>query len=118
MQRDPQQFPADENGDVLWQMALDGDDLTEIREIDFTLIFPDQSLAEQSALHLLRQEQKVSLYQEDEEGDLLWEVVVHITMPPDYAEIVEIETWLKQVALQFSGQYDGWGCMAWVDIES
>ena len=28
MSRDYQQFPDDDNGNVLWQMAEDGDDLT------------------------------------------------------------------------------------------
>ncbi len=118
MQRDYQQFPDDDNGDVLWQMAIDGDDFNDAREIDFTLTFNTQQQAEQCALHLLHAEQKISLYQEDEEGDLLWEIVVYLEMQPDYADIIEIEAWLTAVAAQFAGEYDGWGCMAWVDIES
>lgn len=39
MTRDFEQFPDDENGNVLWQMAEDGDDLTEAHEIEFSIAF-------------------------------------------------------------------------------
>jgi len=116
MQRDDQQFPNDDNGDVLWQMAQDGDDFNESREIDFSLVFTGQQQAEQCALYLLHQGQKISLYQEDEEGDLIWDMIVHIDMQPDYAEIVEIESWLITISQKFFGEYDGWGCMAFVEL--
>lgn len=38
MQRDKLVFPDDENGDVLWRMNLQGDNLTKAREIDFSVI--------------------------------------------------------------------------------
>lgn len=62
MTRDYEQFPDDDNGNVLWQMAEDGDDLTELHEIEFSIAFQDQKNAEQCALYLLYQEQKVSLF--------------------------------------------------------
>ena len=37
MTRDYEQFPDDDNGNVLWQMAEDGDDLTELHEIEFSI---------------------------------------------------------------------------------
>lgn len=42
MTRDYEQFPDDDNGNVLWQMAEDGDDLTELHEIEFSIAFQDQ----------------------------------------------------------------------------
>lgn len=42
MARNYEQFPDDENGDVLWDMAQDGDDLTKPREVDFSVIFPTE----------------------------------------------------------------------------
>ena len=58
MNRDYEQFPDDDNGNVLWQMVEDGDDLTELHEIEFSIAFQDQQNAEQCAMHLLYQEQK------------------------------------------------------------
>lgn len=60
MNRDYEQFPDDDNGNVLWQMVEDGDDLTELHEIEFSIAFQDQQNAEQCAMHLLYQEQKIS----------------------------------------------------------
>ena len=44
MTRDYEQFPDDDNGNVLWQMAEDGDDLTELHEIEFSIAFQDQKM--------------------------------------------------------------------------
>ena len=60
MSRDYQQFPDDENGNVLWQMFQDGDDLTEAHEIEFSIAFNEESQADRCALHLLKEEQKIS----------------------------------------------------------
>lgn len=60
MNRDYEQFPDDDNGNVLWQMVEDGDDLTELHEIEFSIAFQDQQNAEQCAMHLLYQEQNFS----------------------------------------------------------
>ncbi|HDT3672078.1 TPA: ribonuclease E inhibitor RraB, partial [Escherichia coli] len=50
MNRDYEQFPDDDNGNVLWQMVEDGDDLTELHEIEFSIAFQDQQNAEQCAM--------------------------------------------------------------------
>ena len=38
MTRDYQQFPDDENGDVLWQMYEDGNDLSDLHEVEFSIV--------------------------------------------------------------------------------
>lgn len=35
-------------------------------------------------------------------------------MIPDYVDILDLEEWVMNVAEQFGGEYDGWGCMAYV----
>jgi hypothetical protein len=45
MKRDYTKFPDDENGDVLWQMLEDGDNLSKPGEIDFSVIFPTEEAA-------------------------------------------------------------------------
>jgi len=54
MNRDDVQCPDDENGDVLWRMRLDGDNLDKRREIDFSVIFPSEEATPKFAEHLLR----------------------------------------------------------------
>ena len=114
MYRDYQKFPDDENGNILWQMYRDGDDLSETHEIEFSLTFNEQSKAERAALHLLREEQKISLYLDQELQPAEWRLTLFIDMAPNYEEIVDLENWLSQIAHDLEGEYDGWGCMAYV----
>ena len=39
MTRDFEKFPEDDNGNLLWQMHEDGDDLEEVHEIEFSVYF-------------------------------------------------------------------------------
>ncbi len=114
MNRDYEQFPDDDNGNVLWQMVEDGDDLTELHEIEFSIAFQDQQNAEQCAMHLLYQEQKISLFQDDSVEPNEWIITIFVTMEPEYSDIVDLEQWFSIIAEQFNGEYDGWGCMAYV----
>jgi regulator of RNase E activity RraB len=114
MYRDYQKFPDDDNGNVLWQMYQDGDDLSEVHEIEFSLTFNEQDRAEKAALHLLREEQKINLVLEQDLQPAQWRVTLFIYMTPNYQEIVDFEEWLSHIADDFLGEYDGWGCMAYV----
>ena len=114
MTRDYEQFPDDDNGNVLWQMAEDGDDLTELHEIEFSIAFQDQKNAEQCALYLLYQEQKVSLFQDDSVEPNEWVITIFVNMEPEYSDIVDLEQWFASIAEKFQGEYDGCGCMAYV----
>lgn len=113
MNRDYEQFPDDDNGNILWQMVEDGDDLTELHEIEFSIAFQDQQNAEQCAMHLLYQEQKF-LFQDDSVEPNEWIITIFVTMEPEYSDIVDLEQWFSTIAEQFNGEYDGWGCMAYV----
>ena len=114
MTRNFEQFPDDDNGNVLWQMAEDGDDLNEAHEIEFSIAFQSEELADKCALYLLKEEQKISLF-EDEESDINeWIITVYIYMEPEYSDIVDLEEWFTTIAKQHGGEYDGWGCMAYV----
>ena len=112
MTRDYEQFPDDDNGNVLWQMSEDGDDLTEAHEIEYSLAFQTQEYAETCALFLLREEQKITLFHDEDTNE--WFITIYVYMEPEYADIVDLEDWFTKIATQFQGEYDGWGCMAYV----
>jgi regulator of RNase E activity RraB len=114
MSRDYNQFPDDENGNVLWQMHQDGDDLQEAHEIEFSIVFADEEQADRCALHLLKEEQKISLFQDEESDTLEWIITIYVYMEPAYEDIVDLEQWFSKIAAEFQGEYDGWGCMAYV----
>ncbi len=111
MSRDLTQYPDDENGDVLWSMLQDGDDLSIAREVDFATIFPDENAAIQFAVHLLRNDQKVSFSAYEGHDTHPWQVVAHPLMLPTYDNISGFEALLESEASRFGGRVDGWGCM-------
>jgi Regulator of ribonuclease activity B len=112
MQRDYTRFPNDENGDVLWRMSEDGDNLSKRREIDFSVIFPTEETALQFAVHLLRNDQKVSFSEYKEHDELPWQVHVHPMMEPTHENITGFENQLGKDAAEFGGRNDGWGSWA------
>ena len=114
MTRNFEQFPDDDNGNVLWQMAEDGDDLTEAHEIEFSIAFQTEEQAEKCALYLLKEEQKISMFEDDDSDTAEWVITIYVYMEPEYSDIVDLEEWFGKIAEQHSGEYDGWGCMAYV----
>lgn len=114
MTRDFKLYPDDDNGNVLWQMHQDGDDLTEAHEIKYSIAFKTQELAEKCALFLLQEEQKISLFVDEENEVHEWIVTIYVYMEPEYSDIVDLEEWFTKIAEQHGGEYDGWGCMAYV----
>lgn len=109
MARDDQQFPADENGDVLWQMAKDGDNLAVRREFDFSVIFPTEDAAIQFAVYMLRNDQKVSFSEYPQHKALPWQVQLHPVLLPTHAQITGYENLLAKYSARYGGRNDGWG---------
>ena len=118
MTRNYELFPDDDNGDVLWQMHEDGDDLTELHDIEYSIAFSSQEQAERCALYLLHEEQKITLFADEEVEPAEWIVTIFVNMEPEYADVVDLEEWFTEIAEKFGGEYDGWGCMTYVyDVE-
>jgi len=112
MPRDYAQFPDDENGNILWKLGQNGDNLQKAREVDFSVIFPTEEAAINFAVLLLRNEQKVSFAPYEEHDELPWQVQAHPVMVPTHENITGYENQLAQEAEQFGGRNDGWGCYA------
>lgn len=109
MNRDHKQFPDDENGNALWSMVEDGDDLEIEREVDFSVSFKTEEDALNFARSLLSIRQKVSLSDNDDE-EFPIEITVHYETEPTYEAITEFEAVLEEYAAMFNGQTDGWSC--------
>lgn len=111
MERDLALFPDDNNGNVLWQMLQEGDDLTRPREIEFSVIFPDEKLALQFGQLLLENNQKLSFcpYQESEEFP--WEITAYPEMPASYDNVSSYQHLLETSSAPLKGKFDGWYCI-------
>ena len=114
MTRNYELYPDDDNGNVLWQMHTDGDDLTEPHEIEYSLAFKSEEQADQCALYLLKEEQKISIFEDTEGESSEWIITIYVYMEPEHSDIVDLEEWFNKIAEQHGGEYDGWGCMAYV----
>lgn len=114
MTRNYELYPDDDNGNVLWQMHTDGDDLTEPHEIEYSLAFKSEAQADQCALYLLKEEQKISVFEDTEGESSEWIITIYVYMEPEHSDIVDLEEWFTKIAEQHGGEYDGWGCMAYV----
>jgi regulator of ribonuclease activity B len=111
MNRDPEKFPDDVNGDTLWKMQEDGDDLSIAREIEFTVIFPTEDNALEFGEALLINRQKILLCDNEQNDEYPFEIVVYVYMEPTYEEISGYEDLLELHAIQYNGYNDGWGCL-------
>ena len=114
MTRNYELYPDDDNGNVLWQMHTDGDDLTEPHEIEYSIAFKSEEQADQCALYLLKEEQKISLFEDTEGESSEWIITIYVYMEHEHSDIVDLEEWFTKIAEQHGGEYDGWGCMAYV----
>lgn len=86
-----------------------GDDLTRARNVDFTVVFPNEATAEKFANHFRGHGYAVSVeFNEAVEG-FPWDVIVVKYMMPTYEEIAAFEDSLHCVAMPLGGHNDGWG---------
>jgi hypothetical protein len=101
---------SEENEDVLRRMRAEGDDLTQPRDINFTVVFPDELSAQAFAGKVETMEVSVSVEESGTAEGLPWDVVVTKMMVPENEAITEFEEYLAELAIQYGGRNDGWGC--------
>ncbi|HEY4093270.1 MAG TPA: ribonuclease E inhibitor RraB [Luteibacter sp.] len=104
-------FPDDENGNALRQMLAEGDNLSMPRDFDFTVVFATEEAALQFAVAMLRQGQKASFSEYEEDEEMPWQVTLHPYMDPTHENISLYESALENEASAFEGALEGWGCV-------
>jgi Regulator of ribonuclease activity B len=109
-QRNEEVIPLTENGDVLYEMAKSGDKLWIERPIDYSFVFPGEKEAtgfsERVAVQGLRGE--VSKYKGAK--GYSFQVEIRIPLVPSHEAITSYEQRLGDLAAEFNGRADGWGC--------
>lgn len=110
MERDLTLFPQDEHGDALWQMLLEGDDLSLSREFQFSVIFAGQEQALQYGQLLLENNQKLSFCPYPDNENFPWEITAYPEMPASYENVKAYQALLEQSSAPLGGKFDGWYC--------
>lgn len=105
-------YPGDANGDALRRMEAEGDDLTRPRNIEFTVVFPNENTATQFADYFRALGCAVSAELAGTVQDFPWDIIVVRHMVPSHEEIGTFEDSLQQVADTLGGHNDGWGCFS------
>jgi regulator of RNase E activity RraB len=111
------QFPNDDTGQILKEMADAGFDFTEEYVVDFFALFHKEEDAEEVAKIFLRRidEQEAIVKVESrkydhggKESDAV-ELQVSKILPVTYDAISEFELDFKRIAEKYHGYSDGWG---------
>jgi len=55
--------------------------------------YQEQSQAEKCALYLLQEEQKITLFVDEESDVSEWIITIYVYMEPEYSDIVDLEQW-------------------------
>ncbi|HET6161397.1 MAG TPA: ribonuclease E inhibitor RraB [Dongiaceae bacterium] len=97
----------EENREVILRMAKSGDDLSRPRDIDFSIVFPDRSSAEEFASRLRQLGYRTSTRELNVAPDLPWDVTVVKHMLPVCEAITEFELLLQAKASSLGGRNDG-----------
>lgn len=105
-------FPDDDNGRVLREMAEHGVDLTLLRTVDFEHCFPDEVSARSFRDSVRASVSEAILYEPDPAAGRGWEVQCRQRLIPTYRAITDAEEGLGAVARAHGGYADGWGSLS------
>lgn len=112
MSRDLDLFPEDNIGHALWKMQEAGDDLSTIREIEFSVLFPTEELALKFGQLLLENNQKLSFCPYQDNAELPWEITAYPEIVPSHENIAAYQNLLVTSGEPLKGQFDGWYCLS------
>jgi hypothetical protein len=102
----------DDTGDALRRLEAEGDDLSRARDIDFTVVFPNEFTAEKFAEHFRQAGYRSTIRLSQVKESHPWDVLVVKHMVPSHSAITEFERELQDCADTHGGRNDGWGCFS------
>jgi len=105
-------LPDDANGDALRRMEEAGDNLTRARDVEFSVVFPNENNAKQFADQVCAVGYAASAELTGTVENFPWDVTVVEHMVPSHEEIGAVEDSLRRVADMFGGRGDGWACLS------
>jgi|TARA_R110001592_G_scaffold4103_2_gene22977 hypothetical protein len=105
------QFPDDDNGQLLAEIAAAGIDLNKMHQVDFFILFEQEADAEKFAKEIVSDAlvQKAELEKCKDTG--VWEVITQVQMVPEHTLLGQAEQYIESIANSFNGYGDGWGLM-------
>ena len=123
-------YPNDDDGNVLADLAAQGIDMTQPLDIEFPVSAPDEAAA--NAIDKVLTDAGYECLVEYDDGELdeddetdeddeefgpMWTVYANVEMIPDYSEILRIQADLDRLSSPLGGICDGWGVLLEGDAE-
>ncbi len=117
-------YPDDDDGSVLANLAAHGIDMTQPLDIEFPVSAPDEASA--NAIDKVLTDAGYECLVEYDDGELdeddetdeddeefgpMWTVYAHVEMIPEYSEILRIQADLDRLSGPLGGICDGWAVM-------
>ena|SRR5688572_22781315 len=100
-------MPDDDTAAALRRFVAEGSDLGRPMEMDFFVAVPDEAIGRAVVARIAPLGFKTSVEQDDETGQ--WTCYCTITIVPQYATVVSVETQLDAIARPLGGYADGFG---------
>ena len=108
--RSEELYPDDGNGDTLYMMVRKGDRPWIIRDIDFSVVFPDEAAADEFITWFDSPGSKLVKDAYTGAEGFTFDVTITLPMHPTYKNITRFEEKITSVAREYGGRNDGWGC--------
>lgn len=109
MHRDLSIFPADDDGDILWDMQVAGDDLAAPRSVNFSVLFESEANAELFAAEMREAAFDVQVDEcLDTYDSPVWDAVVTMYIAPSHERISALSDLISSMATDHSGFLDSW----------
>lgn len=105
----PSNYPDDSDGHALQSVADDGNDMGRPMDVDFPVVFADQTIAERFAAIAQKQGFQTKLWQHEEEDDRDWDVVCVKRLVLTYDAVLAVQSELNELSAPLGGYSDGWG---------
>lgn len=109
-ERNKEIFPLTQNGDVLFRMAQNGDRLWEARDVNYALVFPNEESALKFKSEASKDTQACEVSEYDGAPGYPYQADVTIELIPSCNNITNKEAYFGELAANFGGRNDGWGC--------
>ena len=103
-------YPDDPDGNLLRQVAADGNDMRSPMVIDFAIHLPTQWLAAAFACMASARGHEIHVRKAFDDGDG-WDVFCAVKMLATYDGVVRVQRELTEWAAPFGGRCDDWGTL-------
>lgn len=107
-------FPDDDDGNVLRNLVAGGSDLSREMKIDFMINVSDETIGIIIAQKMELKGFQVSV--EKDETSQRWTCYCTRTMVPSYERLIGIQKMMNEIAKPYGGCSDGWGSFGNSDI--